>query len=79
MAENTKETKKNQSDFSCFNNKIWPWFSAAQRFDFVRETTIEKSKKKKKFQKPEYGEKYVFLAKCIESAGLREKYCQQKR
>ena len=35
--------------------------------------------KKKKFQKPEYGEKYVFLAKCIESAGLREKYCQQKR
>ena len=22
LAENTKETKKNQSDFSCFNNKI---------------------------------------------------------
>ena len=37
-----------------------------------------KVKKKKKFQKPEYGEKYVILAKCIESAGLREKCCQQK-
>ena len=32
-----------------------------QRFDFVRKTTIEKLKKK--FQKPEHGKKYVFLAK----------------
>ena len=32
-----------------------------------------------KFQKPEHGQKYVFLAKCIENAVLREKYCQQKR
>ena len=35
--------------------------------------------KKKKFQKPEHGKKYVFQAKCIENAVLREKYCQQKR
>ena len=48
-----------------------------QRFDFVRKTTIEKLKKT--FQKLEHGKKYVFLAKCIENAVLREKYCQQKR
>ena len=30
-------------------------------------------------QKPEDGKKYVFLAKCIENAVLREKYCQQNR
>ena len=30
-------------------------------------------------QKPEHGKKYVFLAKCIENAVLREKYCQQNR
>ena len=28
--------------------------------------------KKKKFQKPEHGKKYVFLAKCIKNAVLRE-------
>ena len=49
-----------------------------QRFDFVRKTTIEKFKKKA-FQKPEQGKKYVFLAKCIENVVLRQKYCQQKR
>ena len=49
-----------------------------QRFDFVRKTTIEKFSKKA-FQKPEHGKKYVFLAKCIENAVLREKYCQQNR
>ena len=49
-----------------------------QRFDFVRKTTIEKLKKKA-FQKPEHGKKYVFLAKCIENAVLREKYCRKKR
>ena len=38
-----------------------------------------KVKKKKTFQKPEHGKKYVFLVKSIENAGLREKYCQQKR
>ena len=35
--------------------------------------------KKKTFPKPEHGKKYVFLGKSIENAGLREKYCQQKR
>ena len=29
-------------------------------------------------QKPELHKKYVFLAKCIENAVLREKYGQQK-
>ena len=47
-----------------------------QRFDFVRKATIEKLIKA--FQKPKHGKKYVFLAKCIENAVLREKYCQQK-
>ena len=36
-------------------------------------------KVKKIFQKPEHSKKYVFLAKCIENALLREKYCQQNR
>ena len=36
-------------------------------------------KVKKIFQKPEHSKKYVFLAKCIENAVLREKYCQQNR
>ena len=30
------------------------------------------------FQEPEYSQKYVFLAKCIENAVLREKYRQGK-
>ena len=34
-------------------------------------------KDKKIFQKPEHSKKYVFLAKCIENALRREKYCQQ--
>ena len=47
-------------------------------FNFVSKTTIEKLKKI--FQiKPEHGKKYVFLAKCIENALLREKYCRQNR
>ena len=49
-----------------------------QRFEFVLKTTIE-TLKKKTFQKPEHSKKYVVLAKCIENAVLREKYCQQKR
>ena len=48
-----------------------------QRFDFVHKTTIKKVKRT--FQKPEHGKKYVFLAKCIENAVWREKYCQQKQ
>ena len=36
-------------------------------------------KLKKIFQKLEHSKKYVFLAKCIENALLREKYCQQNR
>ena len=46
-------------------------------FNFVSKTTIEKLKKI--FQKPEHSKKYVFLAKCIENALLREKYCQKNR
>ena len=41
--------------------------------DFVCKTTIEKLKKHSKSPNM-----YVFLAKCIENAVLREKYCQQK-
>ena len=48
-----------------------------RRFDFVRKTTIEMLQKI--FQKPEQSKKYDFLAKCIENAVLREKYCQQNR
>ena len=48
-----------------------------QRFDFVYKTTIKQVKRK--FQKPRHGKKYVFLAKCIENAVWREKYCQQKQ
>ena len=40
---------------------------------------IQQWKVKKIFQKPEHSKKYVFLAKCIENALLREKYCQQNR
>ena len=46
-------------------------------FNFVSKKAIEKLKKI--FQKPEHSKKYVFLAKCIENALLREKYCQQNR
>ena len=46
-------------------------------FNFARKTTIEKLKKI--FEKPEHSKKYVFLAKCIENAVLREKYFQQNR
>jgi len=46
-------------------------------FNFVSKTTIEKLKKI--FQKPEHSKKYISLAKCIENALLREKYCQQNR
>ena len=63
LAENAKETTKNQSDFSCFNNKIlenghgfWQtstWFC----------TQNNNRKVKKTFQKPEHGKKNVFLAK----------------
>ena len=46
-------------------------------FNFVSKTTIEKLKKI--FQKPEHSKKHVFLAKCVENALLKEKYCQQNR
>ena len=49
-----------------------------QRFEFVLKTIIE-TLKKKTSQKPEHSKKYVVLAKCIENAVLREKYCQQNR
>ena len=45
----------------------------------TRNNNRKVKKKKKTFQKPEHGKKYVFLVKSIENAGLREKYCQQKR
>ena len=45
-----------------------------QRFDFVRETMIEKLKKYSK--NPNTVKGTFFLAKCIENAVLREKYCQ---
>ena len=76
-----KKNTKNQSDKSCFNNKIQENGHGFQQtttgFNFVSKTTIEKLKKI--FQKPEHSKKYVFLAKCIENALLREKYCQQNR
>ena len=63
LDENAKETTKNQSDFSCLTTKFKKMavVFCKQRFDFVRKTTIEKLKKK--FEKPEHGKKYVFLAK----------------
>ena len=78
LGENTKETTKNQSDLGCFTTKLkkMAMVFCKQRFDFVRKATIEKLIKA--FQKPKHGKKYVFLAKCIENAVLREKYCQQK-
>ena len=45
----------------------------------TRNNNRKVKKKKKTFQKPEHGKTYVFLVKSIENAGLREKYCQQKR
>ena len=66
---------------SCFSNKIQENGHGFQQtgtvFNFVRKTTIEKLKKI--FEKPGHSKKYVFLAKCIENATLREKYCQQNR
>ena len=48
LAENTKETTKNQSDYSCFNNKIQENGHGFQQrtmgFNFVRKTTIENLK-----------------------------------
>ena len=82
MAENTKETNKNQSDKSCFNNtdsRKWPWFSADDDgIQFCKQNNNRKVKKNIP-KKPEHGKKYVFLAKCIENALLREKYCPQNR
>ena len=47
-------------------------------FNFVSKTTIEKLKKYSK-NPDTVKSTYVFLAKCIENATLREKYCQQNR
>ena len=64
LAENTKETTKNQSDKSCFNNKIEENGHGFQQtttgFNFVHKTTIEKLKKYSK--NPNTVEKYLFLA-----------------
>ena len=46
-------------------------------YNFVGKPTIEKFKKI--FQKREHSKKCAFLAKCVENALLREKYCQQNR
>ena len=46
-------------------------------YNFVSKPTIEKLKKI--FQTPEHSKKCAFLAKCVENALLREKYCQQNR
>ena len=64
LAENTKETTKNQSDKSCFNNKIEEnghgFEQTTTGFNFVDKTTIEKLKKYSK--NPNTVEKYLFLA-----------------
>ena len=51
-------------------------FSRRRRDLFLQQNN---NRKVKKNQKPEHSKKYVFLAKCIENALLREKYCQQNR
>ena len=48
-------------------------------FNFVSKKTIEKLKKKKYSKNPNTVKKYVFLAKSIGNALLREKYRQQTR
>ena len=49
-----------------------------QRFDFMY--AKQQYKSEQKFQKLKHSKKKnVFLAKCIENAVLREKYCQQNR
>ena len=73
LAENTKETTKNQSKF-----KKMATIFRKRRFDFVRKATIEKLFKEI-FLKLEHSKKYIFLAKCIENVVVREKYCQQNR
>ena len=77
----TQKKPPRTNQISCFNNKIQENGHGFQQtttgFNFVSKTTIEKLKKI--FQKPEHSKKYVFLAKCIENAVLREKYCQQNR
>ena len=57
----------------------WPWFSANIDLSLYSKLQYPGNVKKKTFQKPEHSKKYVVLAKCIENAVLREKYCQQKR
>ena len=67
---------------SCFSNKTQEnghdFQQTATVFNFVRKTTIEKLKKYSK-NPDTVKSTYVFLAKCIENATLREKYCQQNR
>ena len=64
LAENTKETTKNQSDERCCNNKIQENGQGFQQtttgFNFVHKTTIEKLKKYSKH--PNIVEKYLFLS-----------------
>ena len=71
LADNTKETAKNQSKF-----KKMAMVFRKRRFDFVHKATIEKLFKKI-ILKLEHSKKYIFLAKCIENVVVREKYCQQ--
>ena len=67
LADNTKETAKNQSKF-----KKMAMVFRKRRFDFVRKATIEKLFKEI-FLKLEHSKKYIFLAKCIENVVVREK------
>ena len=55
------------------------WHGFLQTTIWVCTQNNNRNVKKKTFQKPEHSKKYVVLAKCIENAVLREKYCQQKR
>ena len=80
-----RKHKRNQHEpirLELFNNtdsRKWPWFSADDDgIKFCKQNNNRKVKKNIP-KKPEHGKKYVFLAKCIENALLREKYCRQNR
>ena len=50
-----------------------------RRRDLICTQNNNRKVKKNIPKKTELGKKYVFLAKCIENALLREKYCRQNR
>ena len=76
LDENTQKTPRTNQIRAVLRTKFK---KMAMVFSRRRRDLILYAKVKKIFQKPQHSKKYLFLAKCIENAVLREKYYQQNR